>query len=154
VAIGAPVLYIDPKGVTTRYGDEKLRGNGIILSPDEKRLYVTTGNTLIAFDVQANGALTNQREFAAYENGPGDGLAVDAAGRVYVSGGGAGVRVIDSDGKYLGMIPTPANTTTLAFGGPDKKMLYAIQARTDGGRRLVELIGIKMIAQGYRGRPK
>ena len=38
--------------------------NGIILSADEKTLYVTNGPTLAAFDVQADGSLTNQREFA------------------------------------------------------------------------------------------
>jgi sugar lactone lactonase YvrE len=152
VAIGAPVLYIDPKGAVTKYGDETLRGNGIVLSPDEKRLYVTTGNSLIVFDVGADGALANQREFAKLEGGPGDGLAVDARGRVYASGNG--IRVVDADGKYLGTIPTPRNTVTVAFGGPDKKMLYAIANGTDGGRRVVELIGIRMIAQGFQGRPK
>ena len=149
VAIGAPVLYIDPKGMTTRYGDEKLRGNGIILSPDEKRLYVTTGNSLIVFDVQANGAIYNQREFAALEGGSGDGLAVDAAGRVYASGNG--IRVVDANGKFLGTIPTPLNNTnTVAFGGADKKTLLAIARDNDK----VELVGIPMIAQGYKGRPK
>ena len=50
--------------------------------------------------------------------------------------------------------PTPANTATIAFGGPNKKMLYAIQTRAEGGKRFVDLIGIQMIAQGYKGRPK
>jgi gluconolactonase len=152
VAIGAPVLYIDPKGAVTRYGDETLRGNGIVLSPDEKRLYVTTGNSLVMFDVQPNGTLTNQREFAKLDGGPGDGLAVDGAGRVYASGNG--IRVVDANGKFLGTIPTPRNTVTVAFGGPDKKMLYAIGAGAEGGRRIVELVGIPTIAQGYKGRPK
>src|SRR5665213_3569090 len=120
-------LYIDPKGNVTKYDHPNLRGNGIILSPDEKRLYVTTGASLMAFDVQANGKLTNLREFAKLPDGAGDGLAVDAVGRVYASGGGLAIRVVDKDGMVLGEIPTPANTAAVAFGGPNKKMLYAIQ---------------------------
>jgi sugar lactone lactonase YvrE len=154
VAIGNPVLYIDSKGNVTKYDDPNLRSNGIILSPDEKRLYVTTAASLMVFDVQPNGQLTNFREFAKLPDGFGDGLAVDAAGRVYASGGGLAIRVIDKDGMVLGEIPTPANTATVAFGGPNKKMLYAIQLRNGGGKRFSDLIGIQMITEGYNGRPK
>ena len=45
-------------------------GNGIILSPDEKTLYVTNGGVVLAFDVQADGSLTNQREFGMLRGGP------------------------------------------------------------------------------------
>jgi sugar lactone lactonase YvrE len=50
----------DPKGVITKSGDN-LFTNGIILSRDEKTLYVTNGATLAAFDVRPHGSLTNQR---------------------------------------------------------------------------------------------
>ena len=40
-----------------------MRTNGVVLSPDEKTLYVTNGDSVAAFDVQANGSLTNQRVF-------------------------------------------------------------------------------------------
>ena len=62
------VFYASPKGVVTRYG-ENLGTNGIILSANEKTLYVTNGPTLAAFDVQPDGSLTNQREFAKLEGG-------------------------------------------------------------------------------------
>ena len=42
---------MNPQGMVTRYG-ENLATNGIVLSPDEKTLYVTTRG-LVAFDVQA-----------------------------------------------------------------------------------------------------
>lgn len=155
VAIGNPVLYIDSKGNVTKYDYPNLRGNGIILSPDEKRLYVTTGSSLMVFDVRPDGQLANLREFAKLPDGFGDGLAVDAASRVYTSGGGVAIRVVDKGGKVLGEIPTPSVTYTVAFGGPNKKMLYAIEGRAKDGKPLVvDLIGIQMIAQGYKGRPK
>jgi gluconolactonase len=94
------VWYADSKGVVTRYGDG-LTTNGIILSADEKTLYVTNGTTLVAFDVQKDGALTNQREFARLEGGGADGSTIDAAGRIYVTSS-AGIQVIGPDGKNLG----------------------------------------------------
>ncbi len=39
------------------------------------------------------------------------------------------IRVVDKSGMILGEIPTPGNTNTTAFGGPNKKLLYAIQTR-------------------------
>src|SRR5688572_15551672 len=55
------LFYANPKGVVTRYG-ENLATNGLVLSPDEKTLYVTTRG-VVAFDVQPDGSLTNQRQF-------------------------------------------------------------------------------------------
>ncbi len=118
------LFYADAKGVVTRYG-ENLRTNGVILSPDEKTLYVTNATTLVAFDVKPDGALANQREFAPLEGGGGDGSTVDASGRIYVTGA-AGVHVIGPDGKHLGVIPTPRGVIATAIGGMDKKTLFAV----------------------------
>ena len=149
------LFYADPKGTVTQYGKD-LRTNGVILSPDEKTIYVTNGQTVAAFDVQAGGALTNQREFAKLPAGSGDGMTVDAAGRLYVTAGGGGagaapgVYVFAADGKLLGHIPSPRNLITVAFSGPDKKTLYAIA----NDRVRVDVYSIPMIAQGYKGRAK
>ena len=143
------LFYADPKGVVTRYG-KNLDTNGIVLSADEKTLYVTNGMTLAALDVQKDGSLTNQREFARLGGGGGgDGSTIDAAGRIYVSSS-PGVHVIGPDGKYLGLIPTPRGLISVAFSGPDKKTLYAV-ARTGNTDWI---IGIPMIAQGYKRRAK
>jgi sugar lactone lactonase YvrE len=83
------LYYADPKGVVTAYG-ENLRTNGVILSPDERTLYVTNGQSVAAFDVRPDGSLANQREFATFPAGGGDGLAVDGEGRLYVTVGGGG----------------------------------------------------------------
>ena len=90
------VFHADSKGKITRYG-ENLNTNGIVLSPDEKHLYVTNGPTLAAFDVQKDGSLTNQREFAKLEaGGGGDGSTFDSAGRLYVTAQAAGIQVFGS----------------------------------------------------------
>jgi sugar lactone lactonase YvrE len=139
------LYYANPKGVITKYG-ENLNTNGIILSPDEKTLYVTTRG-LVAFDVQPDGSLTNQRQFAMVG---GDGSTVDAAGRVYTTTAAGEVAVIAPDGKVLGTIPTPKSFITVAFSGPDKKMLYGVA----NNQRFDEIFRIQMIAQGFKGRAK
>ncbi len=144
------LFYADPKGMITKYGDN-LFTNGIILSRDEKTLYVTNGPTLAAFDVQPDGSLTNQREFAKWEGGGGDGSTIDSTGRLYVSTN-PGVEVIGTDGKVLGLIPTPRDIISLAFSGPDKKTLYAVSR--DGALNQDWIIAIQMTAQGFKGRAK
>jgi gluconolactonase len=145
------VFYASPKGAITRYGDN-LRTNGIVLSADEKHLYVTNGSAVAAFDVGKDGALTNQREFAKLQGGGnGDGSTFDAAGRIYVSTN-PGVEVIGPDDKYLGLIPTPRGIISVVFSGPDRKTLYAV-AR-DGAQNKDWIIAIQTIAQGPKGRAK
>jgi gluconolactonase len=152
------VFYASAAGVVTRYG-ENIRPNGIILSANEKILYVTNGPALAAFDVQPDGSLTNQREFAALEGGGnGDGSTIDAEGRIYVTTN-PGVQVIGPDGRYLGIIPTPRPVISAAFGGPDKKTLFVLArgARDAGGHEVAnaaQVYAIPMIAQGYKGRAK
>jgi gluconolactonase len=145
------VFYADPNGTITRYGDN-LATNGIVLSADEKHLWVTNGATLAEFDVQKDGSLTNQREFAKLEGGGfGDGSTFDSMGRLYVTTN-AGVQVIGPDGKYLGLIPTPRGVISVAFSGADRKMLYAVSR--DNAQNKDWIIAVPMVAQGPKGRAK
>jgi gluconolactonase len=136
-----------------------------MLSPDEKTLYVTNGGVILAFDIQSDGIVNNRRDYAKLEGGNGDGMAVDAAGRLYVTTA-PGVQVFGPDGKYLGTIPTPRNPISVAFSGPDKKTLYIVGSGALGpdGKELTTPQGVRnnaktiykisMVAQGYRGRSK
>ena len=126
--------------------------NGLVLSPDGKTLYVTNRTTILAFDVAGDGALSNRRDFAALVGEPqgsfgGDGLAVDADGRLYVTGG-AGIYVFDKAGKQLGIIPTPRRAITATFGGPDRKTLYigTLGANTPTGENWATSQGVRNIA--------
>ncbi len=150
------LYYADPSGKVTKYG-MNLTTNGIILSQDEKTLYVTNGPTLTAFDVQPDGSLTNQREFAKLSGG-GDGSTIDSKGRIYVTTNG-GIDVIGPDGKNLGVIPTPRGAISCAFGGKDKKTLFALlRGGTDSTgaeqANVAQVWKIDMISQGYKGRDK
>jgi sugar lactone lactonase YvrE len=113
--------------------------NGVVLSPDEKLLYVsmTFGGRILVFDVAADGSLSGQREFArspgnASRNVGGfpDGMAVDLAGNLYVAVINVGVEVFAPDGTQWGSILLPSPGTeghqpsNCAFGGADARTLY------------------------------
>ena len=152
------VFYIRPNGSVIRIADDIPRPNGIILSPDEKTLYVanTLGAFVVAFDVQPDGSVRNQRNFARLQGilmtnrgvrSGADGLAVDEAGRLYVTST-IGVQVFSADGRHLGTIPigNPDGPQNLAFAGPDRKTLYVVG---DGA-----VWKVAMLAQGPRARAK
>lgn len=153
------VYYASANGTITLVG-ENVRSNGIILSEDDKRLYVTNESSIVVFDVQGPGKLANQREFTKLgAGGNGDGLSVDTAGNLYVAAG-PGVQIYNREGKYLGLIPTPTagRPTGQAFAGADRKTLYVVvQATTDAhgqpmtGRTVYR---IPMLAQGLPARSK
>jgi len=159
-------FYIPPDGGRVIGVGQKVRANGIMLSRDEKTLYVTNGPTVVAFDVQADGSAINQREFVKLSAGNADGLAIDSEGRLYVASGTPGIHVFSAAGKHLGTIPTPREATTLAFSGPDKRVLYSVGRGALGpdGKEFVTPAGVRnnsktlyripMLAQGFAGRPK
>lgn len=157
------VYYANPQGVVSgRFGT--VGGNGLILSRDGRNLYVTgrldnatppanlsvpagapapTGG-LVAFDVQADGSLTNERQFAWVG---GDGTAIDNDGRIYTTGNG-GVWVVNPDGGIAGFISAPRGLISVAFGGPGKRTLFGVAIRD------VQIFAIDMVAQGFTGRAK
>ncbi len=150
------VYYIAPGGKAVKVIDDIERPNGVLLSGDEKTLFVanTNGEHVLAYDVQANGLLAGRRNFGTLEGATksatgvvsgADGLAIDTEGRLYVATT-VGVQVFDSKGAHLGTLPFSRAPQNLAFAGKDKKTLYVV------GRGVA--FKVRMTAQGFMGRPK
>jgi sugar lactone lactonase YvrE len=117
---------------------------------------VPNGGVVLAFDVQGDGSLTNQREFGKPRGGQaGDGSAIDTEGRLYVATGSS-VDVFSAKGDFLGSIVGPQGLHGTAFGGRDKKTLFAIVFYGDWGTPSARnrVIAIPTLAQGYTGRAK
>jgi gluconolactonase len=152
---GAGVFHANPQGVLSRY-DGAPNANGIILSPEEKTLYVTNGGVVVAYDVQKDGSLTNLREFAQLRGGQGgDGAAVDSKGRVYVATG-ASADVFSPKGEFLGSIAGPRGMHGVAFGGKGKKTLFGIVFYGGWGTPSArnQIVAIPLLAKGYARRAK
>ena len=110
--------------------------NGLAFSPDERTLYVANWDEhrkiVMAWDVATDGSISNGRTFADMTSAPGeealDGLKVDRAGTVFVSGPG-GLWIFGPDGRHLGTIRLPELAANMAWGDADGKTLY-LTART------------------------
>jgi gluconolactonase len=120
------------------------RPNGIVLSPDQKLLYVSdmfTDNsdevkTIYRYHLDSNGIPTD-RELLIVSNPPHqilgringfDGLKADIKGNIYCTGP-HGIVVLNPDGKYLGTITTPLAPANCAWGDDDFQTLYITARR-------------------------
>ena len=160
-------VFIPDGEVITIAEAGEIRTNGITLSRDERTLYVTNREVVVAFDVQGDGSARNRRDFGTLNgDGGGDGMTIDAEGRVYVTGN-LGVHVLGPEGEHLGMIPTPRRPISVAFAGPDKKTLYIVGSGAvdvfrernfeppEGVRNNSKTIyKFSMVAEGFQGRAK
>ncbi|MCX7886583.1 MAG: SMP-30/gluconolactonase/LRE family protein [Verrucomicrobiae bacterium] len=145
------VYYIAADGKVTRLIDDLVRPNGVILSPDEKTLYVVPSGSpdVMAYPVLAPGKLGKGRVLCQLQQAPegqmrgGDGLTVDTAGNLYLTQPALkAIQVVSPQGKTLGLITFPEGPANCTFGGQDMKTLY-VTARTS-------LYTVKMLSTGHR----
>jgi gluconolactonase len=120
------VYRLDKAGVHLLLSDFD-QPNGLAFSPDGKRLYVddTARRDIRVYDVAAGGKLSGGRLFAKEDgpNGVPDGMRVDAAGNLYVTGPG-GIWVWSPEGKRVGVVMLPEVAANLAWGDADYRTLY------------------------------
>ena len=141
---GGAVYYIAPTGELQQVSTDILFTNGIALAPDAETLYVaSSAGSIVAFDVDEGGSLSNQRVFAdppplEGRNFTPDGMTVDRFGNLYVAdlafeGGpetldpslpGSKVRVWSSAGEEILRMVPPEGAINLTFAPPDGSMLY------------------------------
>jgi gluconolactonase len=104
--------------------------NGILFSPDEKKLYIIDVSNIRVFDVDIDtGKLTSDKVFAKDFPGYSDGMRCDSEGNVWCSMGygnprESGVHCYAPDGSLIGKIHLPESVTNLAFGGALRNRLF------------------------------
>src|SRR6266478_4442085 len=123
--------------------------NGLAFSPDEKFFYVDNWDdhkkVVMRYEVQPDGSLKNGKLFfnmtSAGTEDALDGMKVDKAGNLYVSGPG-GLWILSPQGKHLGTIIVPKHPHNFAWGDADGKTLY-LCARSGLYRMKLNIEGIR-----------
>jgi gluconolactonase len=126
------VYRLTPDGRLTLLAENFATPNGLAFSPDEKKLYVddSVRRQLRVFEVMADGTVSNGRvlvDMSSPDAGVPDGMKVDAAGNIFVTGPG-GIWVCRPNGEVLGRLRFPELPTNLAWG-EDGQTLF-VTART------------------------
>jgi len=149
---------LDPDGSVHRAAEDLLFPNGMVISPDGKRLIVaeTFANRLTEFDVAADGALGNRRLFATLDGRFPDGICLDAEGAVWVADarGHDVIRVLRG-GKIARAIAVGERSVfACMLGGTDRRTLFlctctasgpAMAEKTDGR---IEAVGVDVPGAG------
>jgi gluconolactonase len=131
------IHYVDQSGKTQLVDKGFAFPNGIVLTPDGKKLYLAESqkNRVLVYDVSAPGKLGDRKVFAelpAKDAGGGqidnqpDGMCLDAAGNLYVAHYGMKqVQVLDRNGKLIRQYDGGNVTTSnVAFGGSKMDQLF------------------------------
>jgi len=120
---GEYVYYLSPdRKILKRVDMEIKKPNGIIGTPDGKRLYVADigDRKTYVYDIQADGSLANRKLFAEMGS---DGMTMDEEENIYLTG--RGVTVFNMKGEQISHIPVEAGwTANVCFGGKDMKTLF------------------------------
>jgi gluconolactonase len=117
------VFYLAPNRKTlTRVTDDLKKPNGITGTPDGKNLFVSDIREAKTwrYEIAADGSLTNKTFFCALGS---DGMTIDTAGNVYLTG--KGVTVFDQAGNQVDHLEVPEKwTANVCFGGAEHKTLF------------------------------
>ncbi|NJO37483.1 MAG: hypothetical protein HC871_07520 [Rhizobiales bacterium] len=165
---GYSVYRLDPDGTVTRIVTDGGKTNGVLVSPDQKTLYVISNDNgyfdfqrlkegettsqgrhvLQAYDLAEDGSVSNRRELVDYApySGP-DGMVADVDGNLYVAlraENRPGIGVFTPDGEELAFISTGEELpTNVGFGrGEERDVLYVTSGKS--------LYKIKMAKDGYQ----
>jgi gluconolactonase len=132
------VYRIDPDGSVSLLVTEIDKPNGILVSPDQRTLYVAavggTDQAIFAFDLDLQGSASGGRTLIDFSPDPGpDGMAVDLDGNIYAARRAQpmGIYVYSPEGQQLALIPTPEQPRNVTFGrGGTSRTLFLTAGRS------------------------
>jgi sugar lactone lactonase YvrE len=157
------IALVTPDGSARQVAGEIAFPNGMVVTPDNRTLIIAESfaGQLTAFDIAADGSLSNRRTWAKV---PGDGICLDADGAVWCQsfeeGDRGAVLRVREGGEVLDRIQLEHPCFACTLGGEDGKTLFMLSAEWWGFERLDELLaastGVVLVAQApapRAGRP-
>ena len=127
----AKLAYISPQGAVSVAADAMSFPNGSVITPDGKTLIVgeTLGGALTAFDIGADGVLSNRRAWAPTWPRVPDGICLNADGAIWIANPIAPeCALIAPGGEVLEVIDTGLPCFACMLGGDDGRTLFMLTA--------------------------
>ncbi|MFF5159282.1 SMP-30/gluconolactonase/LRE family protein [Streptomyces sp. NPDC000348] len=133
--IGACNVYrIDPLSGHVHLAADGFEGpNGVVLSPDESRLYVSDSRAarIHVYGIREDGTLSDGEVFAeGRDDVHFDNIRFDDEGRLWAAALDDGVHCYDPDGTLIGRLRVPEPVSNIAFGGPRNNRLFITATTT------------------------
>jgi sugar lactone lactonase YvrE len=135
------VALVRPDGSARQVADNIAFGNGMAITPDGSTLIVAESwaRRLTAFDIAADGSLSNRRVWADTGDGPPDGICMDGEGAVWYADvpNKRCVRVREG-GDVLQTVELDRGGFACMLGGPDGRTLFMLAAEWGGFENMDE----------------
>ena len=151
------IALVAPDGAVRQVADGLAFPNGMVVTPDNVTLIVAESyaNRLTAFDIAADGSLSNRRVWAELPGGHPDGICLDAENAVWYGDVPAQrcVRVREG-GEVLQTVELDRGCFACMLGGEDKRTLFMLAAAfsnaasMEGGALTGEVLTVEAPAPG------
>jgi sugar lactone lactonase YvrE len=151
------IALVTPDGSARQVAGNVAFPNGMAVTPDNSTLIVAEsyGRKLTAFDIAANGGLSNRRVWATLGDGVPDGICIDAENAVWYADvpNQRCVRVREG-GEVLATINLDRGCFACMLGGADRRTLLLVTTEWRGpagmtdGRRTSQVLTVPAPAPG------
>jgi len=129
------VAMVTPDGSARRVADGLAFPNGMLVMPDDQTLIVAESyaKRLAAFEIAADGSLSNRRVWAELGDGVPDGICADAENAIWYADvpNRRCVRVREG-GAVLQTVELDRGCFACALGGPDRNTLFMVATEWSG----------------------
>src|ERR671935_803950 len=146
------LTLVSPDGSAQQVADGVAFPNGMVVTPDNSTLILAESyaNRLTAFDIAADGSLSNRRVWGALDGGVPDGMCLDAANAIWYGDvpNRRCVRVREG-GEVLQTIELDRGCFACMLGGVNKRTLFMVAAVWDpanmmgGGARTGQVLTVE-----------
>jgi sugar lactone lactonase YvrE len=124
------IALVTPDGAVRKVAGDIAFPNGMVVTPDNSTLVIAESfaGRLTAFDIAADGSLSNRRVWADHT---GDGICMDAEGAIWCSAmdaDGASVDRVGEGGEVLQRIKLDMPCFACMLGGEDGRTLFMLVA--------------------------
>ncbi len=139
---GPGIALLTPNGPLRQVADNFAFPNGMAITPDNSTLIIAEshGKKLTAFDIAADGNLSNRRVWADLHDGVPDGICIDAENAVWYADvpNKRCVRVREG-GEVLQTVNADRGCFACMLGGLDKSTLFVVATEWRGMEKVAEV---------------